>query len=233
MSYAASKTPPILGGGGVSDRFVIQTNGRVGIDNGSVAIDGKFQVFHNGGDGSGGNTQIGILNVAASGQSTIGCQTINGDLQSNLLLGSTISGTNRFWLVSKRASTAGEAHALRFYYYNGSTFSTPIVSMETNGNVGINVTNPLYKLDVGGTARISNDVGIGGIPDSGARLYVQGENLTEPFLSVQTCLGNNSISTTTFSSLKGYLAVKIGNNVGVSGALITAGTYYIRLWGTP
>ena len=99
------------------------------------------------------------------------------------------------------------------------------------GNVGVGSTTPAYKLDVTGTAAISGDVGIGGLIDTGARLYVQGEALTEPFLSVQTCLGNNSTSTATYNVLKGYLAIKIGNNVGTSGNLLTAGTYYLRLWG--
>jgi hypothetical protein len=63
---------------------------------------------------------------------------------------------------------------------------------------------------------------------------VSGEALTEPYLSVNTCLGNNSTSTTAYTSLKGWLAIKIGNNVGVAAALLNGGaafTGYIRIWG--
>lgn len=90
-------------------------------------------------------------------------------------------------------------------------------------------TGASYTLDVGGTCQITGDTGIGGAPDAGVRLTVI-STAGEPYLAVQTCLGNNSTSTTTYNVLKGYLAIKVNSGVGSGGANIGTGTHYIRLW---
>lgn len=122
-----------------------------------------------------------------------------------------------------------------FNQVNASTTYSNILSFH-NGNVAMGTTDASYKLDVTGTMRATGDVGVGGANDGTTRLYVSGEALTEPYLSVNTCLGNNSTSTSpyAYTTLKGWLAIKIGNNVGTAGNLLNSGvafTGYIRIWG--
>ena len=108
-------------------------------------------------------------------------------------------------------------------------------SSTVQSSFGVNMSGsahtPLYTLDVFGTMRSTGDVGFGGAPDAGARLTVIGEAIGEPYISVNTCLGNNSPNSSFYTNFKGWLAIKIGNNVGTAGNLITAGTYYLRMWG--
>ncbi len=121
------------------------------------------------------------------------------------------------------------------WYFNQTNFGTAytyVLSFHA-GNVSIGASAASYKLDVTGTFRTTDDAGIGGANDGSSRLYVSGEALTEPYLSVNTCLGNNSTNSAFYSTLKGWLAIKIGNNVGTSGNLLNAGTAftgYIRIW---
>lgn len=265
ISYAASRTPPNLG---TNDRFVIQTDGKIGIGStapeadlsivdmnlGRVTISSTtyYGVWLTGGTSA---TDYSFLsspsdtNLYVNAPSTKGIYNqinninrfiittdfvrINNDpngANNNIFQRWSYVSTDSYYLDLKQTVTAGVVR-YNFSMVNNGTAYNDILILD-RGNVGIGSTSPAYKLDVTGTAAISGDVGIGGLIDTGARLYVQGESLTEPFLSVQTCLGNNSTLTATYNTLKGYLAVKIGNNVGSGTALITAGTYYLRLWGT-
>ena len=121
------------------------------------------------------------------------------------------------------------------WYFNQTNYGaayTYVLSFHA-GNVSIGASAASYKLDVTGTFRTTGDAGIGGANDGSSRLYVSGEGLTEPYLSVNTCLGNNSTNSAFYSTLKGWLAIKIGNNVGTAGNLLNAGTAftgYIRIW---
>jgi len=54
------------------------------------------------------------------------------------------------------------------------TNSTVKMTILGNGNVGIGVTNPSQKLDVSGSAYISNYLGVGVAPDSTYRIYANG-----------------------------------------------------------
>lgn len=207
ISYAASRTPPNLG---TNDRFVIQTDGKIGIGTSVAETDLSVVDMNFGRVGIGTVTYYGVW--LTGGTSATDFSFLSSPSDTNLYL------------------NAPSSKGIYNQINNTNILSILGTSIATSVPLGI-AMSPSYTLDVTGTLRTSGDVGLGGAPDTGARLYVQGESLTEPFLSVQTCLGNNSNSTATYNTLKGYLAVKIGNNVGSGTALITAGTYYLRLWG--
>lgn len=133
-----------------------------------------------------------------------------------------------YYLYINSSVTSGDVR-WTFNQVNAGTSYTNLISFQ-KGNVSIGALDSTYKLDVTGTFRTTGDAGIGGANDGSSRLYVSGEALTEPYLSVNTCLGNNSASTTAYTTLKGWLAIKIGNNVGSGVNLLTAGTGYIRIW---
>jgi hypothetical protein len=105
----------------------------------------QINYTYTGGNGSGGLVDYGIVTQANSGQALIGAEG-NGDVYGNLNLGTNISGTRRFWHISKR--TSAENHALHFYFYNGSAFQGPYVTLSTNGNVGIGTYSPGVKLAI-------------------------------------------------------------------------------------
>jgi hypothetical protein len=117
---------------------------------GGTALASAQQINYtfNGGNGSGGLGEYGIVTQANAGQALLGAEG-NGDIYGNLNLGTNISGTRRFWHISKR--TSSESHALHFYYYNGSTFQGPNLTLATSGNVGIGTYSPLAKLEVNGS----------------------------------------------------------------------------------
>jgi hypothetical protein len=94
---------------------------------------------YNGGNGSFGLSEYGIATQANSGQSTIGAE-VNHDGFANLNLGSNIGGTRRLWHISKR--TSADNHSLQFYFYNGSTFGYPVLTIQPNGNIGLGTINP-------------------------------------------------------------------------------------------
>jgi len=136
-----------------------------------------------------------------------------------------------YYLYINSYATAADVR-WTFNQVNASTSYTNLISFQ-KGNVSIGARDSTYKLDVTGTFRTTDDAGIGGANDGSSRLYVSGEALTEPYLSVNTCLGNNSTNSAFYSTLKGWLAIKIGNNVGTSGNLLNSGTAftgYIRIW---
>lgn len=107
---------------------------------------------YNGNNGSSGLSAYGMYTTANSGQATIGAEG-NGDIYANLNLGTNISGTRRFWHISKRPSSAN--HNLQFYHYNGSSFNSPLFTFSTAGSLGIGIISPSEKLEVDGNIRIN------------------------------------------------------------------------------
>lgn len=271
ISYAASRTPPNLG---TNDRFVIQTDGKIGIGTSVAETDLSIIDMNLGRVGIGTVTYYGVW--LTGGTSATDYSFLSSPSDTNLYLNAPstkgiynqINNVNRFIIttdfvrINNSAAGADGEEFQRWSYISTDNYYLKLIQTVTagvvrynfcmvnnataynnvlvldRGNVGIGTVGAgspaalAAKLDVLGTVKISDDTGIGAVNDGTSRLYVQGESLTEPFLSVQTCLGNNSTITATYNTLKGYLAVKIGNNVGSGTALITAGTYYLRLWGT-
>ena len=104
--------------------------------------------------------------------------------------------------------------------FNFAKFTSP------SNLVGLSLTN------VDSNSTTANLLGLGasaGTAAADGKFLVNAGGTAKPFLEVTNCLGNGSTSTATFSVFKGYLGIKIGNNVGPATA-VTAGTYYLRLW---
>ncbi len=132
------------------------------------------------------------------------------------------------------------AHFSNGPYYNGSAWANSGLYLQLNSN-DFNVvrfTSPstfgtgLSLAATGTNSTTANLLGLGAAAGTAAadgKFLVNAGGTAKPFLEVTNCLGNGSTSTATFSVFKGYLGVKIGNNVGPATA-VTAGTYYLRLW---
>ena len=76
----------------------------------------------------------------------------------------------------------------------------------------------------------SSYVGVGAAHSGTSRIRVDGNSTSNNFLAVHNCAGFGSADPQ-FASITvfcGFLGITIGSAVGP-----TAGTYYIRLWGTP
>ena len=85
------------------------------------------------------------------------------------------------------------------------------------------------------TTTMTGTLGVGAAAGTGKILVNAGDTAgnVKPVLEVTNCLGDGSTSTATKSVFKGFLGIKIGSSVGGTApqTAITAGTYYIRLWG--
>jgi hypothetical protein len=125
----------------------------------------QVSTTQSGGNGSAGIGDFGIVVKPTSGQATLGAEG-TGDTWSNLILGSNVSGTRRFWSFSKR--TSAESHDLQLIHYDGTAFNYPNATFTTSGRVGIGTTTPAARLHIidgglrhGGTGEINIDaVGI-------------------------------------------------------------------------
>lgn len=104
--------------------------------------------------------------------------------------------------------------------FSTSESATTINSTSTTISVasGNSTTNALFG--VGAAA---------GTTAADGKVLVNAGGTSKPFLEVTNCGGNGSNSTSTFSVFKGYLAVKVGANVGPATS-VPAGTHYLRLW---
>jgi hypothetical protein len=120
---------------------------------------------------------------------------------------------------------------LIYFVNNGGTYTANIGG--TGLSVGNGTTGAAYTLDVGGTCTITGNTGIGaaaGINSTDGKLLINAGGTSKPALEFTNCGGNGSTNSANFSVFKGWLAVKIGANVGPATSVV-AGTYYIRLWG--
>ncbi len=92
---------------------------------GTTSPSAKFQVNYSvGTNGSNGLSDYGIVTYQTGGasyQATIGAIHA-GDGYANLNLGGVVSGTYRFWHISRRQSTDTYPNSLQYYHYDGSSF---------------------------------------------------------------------------------------------------------------
>ena len=76
----------------------------------------------------------------------------------------------------------------------------------------------------------SRYVGVGAAHSGTSKIRVDGNSTSNNFLAVNNCAGFGSADAqfANITAFYGFLGITIGSDVGP-----TAGTYYIRLWGTP
>ena len=134
-------------------------------------------------------------------------------------------------------SLDGPSSTPRFLYAVSPsvTADQPFVVDSTGTTMGS--TSTTFVKSVSGNSTTNSTVGIGAAAGSLAtdgKLFIRAGGSTKPILEVMDCAGNGSTNSSTYTSFKGWLAIKINSDVGgstPSGTAIVVGTYYIRLWG--
>ena len=122
-------------------------------------------------------------------------------------------------------------------FYNNPLSSTTDVTFSTAEATTTFASTTTTIVTAAGNSNVNSVLGVGaaaGTATTDGKILVNAGDSSaggKPILEVTNCLGNGSTSTSTFSVFKGYLAVKIGANVGPATSVAT-GTHYIRLWGT-
>jgi uncharacterized protein (TIGR02145 family) len=133
----------------------------------------------------------------------------NPSSTQNLLLQSGDSGTNP--LISFKGSDA-----LRFGYFDGALHE--LMRIINNGNVGIGLDTPIYKLDVFGTARFDDTVIINNklIVDGTAKIAVMEKKNSAD--SVVVILSDGTLARRDVSSLQDQISEKM-LNAGLNGII--------------
>ena len=93
-----------------------------------------------------------------SGGTVIGNIRLQAPGGNNPYTALELAGSNTdVWQISGRfnKNSAAENNKLNIYYYNGSTYND-IMTLQTNGNVGIGTTSPSCKLHVNGYSRLGD-----------------------------------------------------------------------------
>ena len=105
---------------------------------------------------------------------------------------------------------------------NGSSFGNVCFSVQPSSAV-ISSTTQISTV-------VSSYVGVGAAHSGTSRIRVDGNSTSNNFLAVHNCAGFGSADPqfANITVFYGFLGITIGSSVGP-----TAGTYYIRLWGTP
>jgi hypothetical protein len=109
---------------------------------------------------------------------------------------------------------------------NTTSFPQPLIMTSTLVTVASTSTSFITS---GGNGNTNSAVGIGAAASTvstDGKLLIDSGGTTKPVLEAVNCAGD--AKTNSHSTFKGWLAVKIGSNVGASAA--TTGTWYIQLW---
>ena len=139
---------------------------------------------------------------------TVGVLTASGGGNTVILKKGTGNPAIAFAGTSDEASALIEGISgggLKIYTSNGGTLSSPSwstqMTIEAGGNVGIGVTNPLYKLDVGGTIHVRGE--------SGTLIRTIGSNNTDQTI-LRISNGNQTDTSDYGFSIK-YMGTRSGN----------------------
>jgi hypothetical protein len=108
----------------------------------------------------------GIAQTKAGDLTVAQITSLRSDNCNGGILNLIDSSNNTNWHFTNRRPGCGGNNDFQLFFYNGSVWSGPHLTVEPNGNVGIGTTSPWYKLQVVG------DVGIGGRQFVGGRLYL-------------------------------------------------------------
>ena len=116
-------------------------------------------------DTNGENVGIGTDNPSEplhvhTGGTSGGMKITSTDADSYILLNET-SDNKGFYISLDGNNNSGSNHSLSFFSQNAGTVTNRMM-ITNNGNVGINSTNPGYKLDVGGDVRFAGSASIVG-----------------------------------------------------------------------
>lgn len=106
---------------------------------------------------------------------------------------------------------------------NGVSFGTVCFSVAPSSAVISSTTTCISP----GNSRY---VGVGATHSGFSKIRVDGNGTSNNFLAVNNChgYGSGDAQFASITAFYGFLGIQIGSSVGP-----TAGTYYIRLWGTP
>jgi hypothetical protein len=180
-------------------------------------------------------------------------------LQTTGVTGSLWSTQNNFVRVGTAYFSSGGnfAHIGQGSYYNGTAWqgagpylqlTATALSFVTNittfpvpfstsaATTTIASTTTTYTT-TGGNSTTNSTVGIGAAAGTAAgdgKLYINAGGVGKPILEATNCAGNSSTNSSFYTGFKGWLAIKIANDVAGStagGTAIAVGTWYIRLWG--
>ena len=127
--------------------------------------------------------------------------------------------------------TAGAALQLdftTFKFLNVTAPTTTTIFSITNTLTTVSSTSTSF-ITSGGNGNTNSTVGIGAAAGANAgdgKLLINAGGTGKPFLEVTNCAGDSSSATKTVR--RGWLAIKIGNTVGVTA--VTPGTYYVELF---
>ena len=104
-----------------------------------------------------------------------------------------------------------------------SSFGTVCFSVQPSSAV---ISSTTTRISPGN----SRYVGVGAAHSGFSKIRVDGNSTSNNFLAVNNCAGFGSADAqfANITAFYGFLGITIGSDVGP-----TAGTYYIRLWGTP
>lgn len=120
-----------------------------------------------------------------------------------------------------------DSTTFKFLNVTGASTTTTIFSI-TNTLTTVSSTSTSF-ITSGGNGTTNSTVGIGAAAGANAgdgKLLINAGGTSKPFLEVANCAGDSSSATKTVR--RGWLAIKIGSNVGATA--VTAGTYYIELF---
>jgi hypothetical protein len=223
------------------EQVVIDNSGRVGIGklnpyhrlevNGTIKATGSFTngilSFYHG--TLAGLTALQLVEGAGANKILVSDEYGNATWQSNVLSGSISSG----FVSSGSISSAEKIHEgyakvecfdtngnLGDYikFYTGSTASNERVIIDTNGNVGIGITNPSTELDVQGTVK-SNSLTDGTMSlNNGNIIGARNIQLTQG-AGINKVLVSDSYGNALWKSLDDLSFTNGANNDGIIGSL--------------
>ena len=146
------------------------------------------------------------LRLTSTGNVGIGTTNPNAKLQVEgaIRLSDAIqirSGSATYWHLSKRPG--GQSDRFGIYYWNGAAYGSELLTLGITGNLGVNQTDPTYRLDIGGSANITTQVSVWnkviGDPQTliePGKIYTTAAGLGPGNLQINPTGGNVGIGTT-------------------------------------